>query len=100
MKNDIFARQFDELFEEADDIAASSKISAEPGFTGRSFVDNNLLIGWRVKVKNCLQNIGGDKLPHLLAFNTHEESTIAETNSSIFKRQRAVFRNCSPGLVA
>jgi hypothetical protein len=88
--NKKLAQRFVELENQLDDMEATRK-SGHGIFAAPETIDNELLTGWIVKVKNLLVTACGDNSQHFLAFEKGEKRTGMESYYSVKKRLGAIF---------
>jgi hypothetical protein len=79
--------RFDELEEQLIQVQNTKEKNSD----GYTFVDNELLNEWRVKVKNIIINACGKDSVHYIDFVESEKRKGYESNYSIFSRLKAVF---------
>jgi hypothetical protein len=91
MRNDtsLLARRFAEL--DAQYLAVEATKRFRDGSFAGDFVDNEMLIGWRVKVNNLLAKACGEQSVHYQKFNQIETDSGWSTNYQVGKSQKAVF---------
>jgi hypothetical protein len=83
-----FKRRFDELLVQVDDLENAKWTNS----SGRDYVDDEVLLGWRVKVRNLLSQACGEKSEHYQQFVQVEgERVMMSTNHDQMKRLKAVF---------
>ncbi len=88
--NKIFEKQFTELIQQAQRVEETKRRMSD-GFSGQGdYVDEEMLLGWRVKVKNLLHRVCESNSPYILSFENMEKLFIT-TNYNTFKKQKAVF---------
>ncbi len=88
--NKKLAQRFNELKDQLEAIE-QTKHMAE-GFYGNStYVDDELLTSWKVKVKNLLVTACGESSQHFIAFVKSEEYQSMESNYDVKKRLGAIF---------
>jgi hypothetical protein len=88
----IIARQFEELEKQASQVEASKETHHDEMFGGGEYVDNDLLLKWKVKVRSLLSKLCGEDSQYFKKFEEEENSGIVgTTNFEIFKRLRAIF---------
>lgn len=81
-------RRFDELLVQLDDLEKTTWKNS----VGTRYVDNELYVGWGVKVRNLLSQACGEKSEHYRAFERIEEKPPPlVTNHSQLQLFRAVF---------
>jgi hypothetical protein len=89
--NKILEKQFAELIQQAQRVEETKRRGSD-GFLGQyDYVDQEMLLGWRVKVKNLLHRICESNSSYILEFEKLESSFKMSTNYDIFKMQKAVF---------
>jgi Domain of unknown function (DUF4145) len=89
--NKIFKQRFDELEAQAAQVEAS-KVAQDSGMYGyQNYVDNDLLLNWKVKVKNLLSKVCGEDSQHFQQFEKNETGVSFTTNYNIFQALKAVF---------
>lgn len=90
--NKVIARQFEELEEQVSQVEASKTVRHNEMFGGGEYVDNDLLLKWKVKVKSLLSKLCGEDSQHFKHFEKEEESGIVgTTNFEILKRLKSIF---------
>jgi hypothetical protein len=89
--NKVFKRRFEELEDQASKIESSKKIHHGEGFGSGEYVDNELLLNWKVKAKNLLSKVCSDESQHFIQFEKEENARSLGTNYSLLKRLKAVF---------
>lgn len=85
----LLARRFAEL--DAQYLTVEATKSYRDGSFAGDFVDNEMLIGWRVKVNNLLAKACGEQSVHYQKFNQIETDFGWSTNYQVGKSQKAVF---------
>lgn len=85
--NRNFKQRFDELESQSVQVEASRKVNPD----NREYIDNDLLVNWKVKVKNLLLKVCGEESPHFQQFEKSEPGLPYSTNYIIFKSLKAVF---------
>jgi len=84
------SKRFDQLANEMVSIEATQRTYS--GDLGTSLiVDDELLLAWKVKVKNLLVSACGKESQHYQEFNEAERIVGFDTNYDAFKRMKAVF---------
>lgn len=85
-------RRFSELLIQADEVAGTTRTEFS-NLTGHSEqrLDNDLMLGWCVKVRNLLVSACGRESEHFTSFVTAEEPSFYESNPARLKRLKAVF---------
>ncbi|OKH29997.1 DUF4145 domain-containing protein [Calothrix sp. HK-06] len=91
MVNKVLRQRFNELEAQAKTVEASRKIYHFEGSNDAEYVDNYLLLNWKVKVKNLLSKVCGEKSQHFQQFEKEEEGGGFITNYGIFKSLKAIF---------
>lgn len=90
--NKVIKRQFEALELQAHQVEASKRAHHGEMFGNRVFVDNNLLLSWKVKVKNLLSNLCGENSQYFKQFEKEENiGIVGTTNLDIFKGLKAIF---------
>jgi hypothetical protein len=93
--NKLFKQRFDELEAQAAQIENSKTVvnSNEMlgSFVSSEFVDNELLLNWKVKVRNLLSKVCGEESQHFQQFEKNESAIFQDTNFEIFRRLKAIF---------
>ncbi len=69
--NKKLAQRFNELKEQLDEIESTKHI-ADGLYGATTKIDNKLFTGWKIKVKNLLANVCGEKSQHFIAFTKGE----------------------------
>jgi len=87
---EVFKQRFEELEEQASQLESSKKVLRTEIIGGTNEVDSNLLLSWKVKVKNLLSKVCGEDSQHFKQFEREEES-VYYTTYGIFKAFKAVF---------
>ncbi len=87
MLNEIFKKHFDELEDQSTQVEASK---AEILGSAEYFIDNDLVLKWRVKVKNLLSKVCGKESQHFHQFEKTED-TVYYNAYTMFKDLKAVF---------
>lgn len=87
---EVFKQRFEELEEQASQLESSKKVLRTEIIGGTNEVDSNLLLSWKVKVKNLLSKVCGEDSQHFKQFEREEESGY-HTTYGIFKAFKAVF---------
>lgn len=90
--NKLFAKRFEELKIQADEVEAS-KITetGKKAFDNSTNVDNEKLLHWKVKVRNLLSKICGENSQHFQEFEKIEEYPMYFGNYDKFRSFKAVF---------
>ena len=90
--NKVIARQFEELEEQASQVEASKRVQDNGIFCGGEYVDKDLLLKWKVKVRSLLSKLCGEDSQYFKQFEEEEQSGIVgTTNFEIFKRLKSIF---------
>lgn len=90
--NKIFKQRFNELEEQAIQVDASKKMRRDGTLGSGEYIEYDLLLNWRVKVKNLLSKVCGQESQHFQQFEKQEEDSASYiTNYSTFKSLRAIF---------
>lgn len=87
----LFKKRFNELEAQADVVEASKTIGSGKISKGQEYVDSDLLLNWKVKVRNLLSKVCGEDSQHFQQFEKIENSSVYTTNYTIFKRLKAIF---------
>ncbi len=88
--NRIFKQRFDELETQAIQVEASKTLRHGEMYGSGEFVDNDLLLNWKVKVKNLLSKVCGEESQYFQQFEKNESRTYG-TNYTIFNSLKAIF---------
>ena len=86
---DKFLNRYSSLINETD-LIENSKYVYETRFGDDYKVDNNLLLTWKVKVKNLISLSCGENSQHFKEFLESEKSRDYQTNYSEFNRMKSV----------
>lgn len=89
MKNKL-SKRFDELIQQADDVASTVKTTHYQQFGSDTSVAQDALLGWVVKVKNLLIKVGGEDCVHYKEFVKSEDQSSWSGNLSRFNAQKAI----------
>jgi hypothetical protein len=90
--NKVIARQFEELEEQVSQVEASKTVRHNEMLGGGEYVDNDLLLKWKVKVKSLLSKLCGEDSQYFKQFEEEEESGfVGTTNFEILKRLKSIF---------
>lgn len=89
--NKIFKQRFDELENQAFEVEASRAVDHSGMFGSSEYVDDNLLLNWKIKVRDLLSKVCGENSQHFQQFEKAEDGILYATNYSIFKSLKAVF---------
>ena len=92
MNQQLFKKRFIELEHQASQIEASKIVDMSPTYgDSREYVDWNLLLGWKVKVKNCLSQICGEESQYSKQFEKNESSILGSNCIQTFLNLRTIF---------
>jgi hypothetical protein len=86
----VLRRRFDELLVQLEAVERTKKFESGTLVSG-DFVDDNLLLGWRVKAYNLLAKACGLESEHYRRFESVENKNLYLTNYQVMLRQKAVF---------
>lgn len=86
----LLSKRFDELTAEGERVKATHRLSNSDMFGSRSYVDNDALVEWKVKVQNLLTTACGADSEHYKAWSSEAKAHTGETNHSILKRLQGV----------
>jgi hypothetical protein len=89
--NRLFKQRFAELEAQAVRVESSKETRPSASSGSDEYVDNNLLLNWKVKVRNLLSKVCGEESQHFQQFEKSENDSAYWTNYSIFKDLRAIF---------
>jgi hypothetical protein len=87
MLNKVFKKRFDELEDQSMQVEASK---AQILGSAKYSIDNDLVLNWRVKVKNLLSKVCGEESQHFHQFEKTED-TAYHYAYTMFKDLKAVF---------
>lgn len=90
---DLFARRFDELNQQLEELQASVT-TRRRGHGGGTYehLESDLLLNWGVKVRSLLGRLGGEASTHLALFAGSESYLgIGDSEGRRLKRMKAVF---------
>ena len=88
----VFKRRFEELEGQAAQVESSKKFCQNGMSISGEYVDNNLFLGWKVKVKNLLSKVCGEDSQHFKQFEKEENrGGLGITNYYVFKKLKVVF---------
>lgn len=87
----LHSKRFGELADQLALVEQSKRYEADDIGHQQEYVDDQLLLGWRVKVRNLIANACGEGSQHFKAFAEAEEPSIYTTNVYTLTRVRAVF---------
>ncbi|MBD2105583.1 DUF4145 domain-containing protein [Nodosilinea sp. FACHB-13] len=87
--NKLFKQRFEELKEQLSQIEASK---FRQNYGGGEYVNDELLLSWKVKVRNLLSKVCGEESQHFKQFEIAENYGLpGTTNFDVLKRLKAVF---------
>jgi hypothetical protein len=86
-----FKQRFEELENQASQVESSKKVDHSEMFGSREFVDNELLLSWKVKVRNLLSKVCGEDSQHFKQFEKEGNRVEWGTNCGVFKGLKAIF---------
>jgi hypothetical protein len=89
--NKIFKKRFDELLAQAKQVEDSREMRHGEIFSRDEYIDNDLLLNWKVKVKDLLSKVCGKESQYFRQFEQDKEGMTYTTNYSIFKSLKAIF---------
>jgi hypothetical protein len=89
--NKLFKKRFEELENQASQVEHSKKTYNSEMFGSTTSVDNELLLSWKVKVKNLLFQVCSENSQHFKQFEKEETEGRLGTNYSLFKGLKAIF---------
>ena len=89
--NKLFRQRFDELEAQAIQVESSRATQHSEMWGSREYVDNDLLLNWKVKVRNLLSKVCGEESQHFQQFEKNENVVPHATNYGIFKGLKAIF---------
>jgi hypothetical protein len=87
----LHSRRFSELVDQLAAVEQSKHFETDFSGKSREYVDDQLLLNWRVKARSLLVNACGEASQHFKAFAEAEETSMYTTNLQILARVRAVF---------
>jgi|GEM_PF-6956758 len=87
---DLFQKRFDELLADATKLESTKHMENSEFLGNAEYIDNNLLVTWKVKVKDLLTKLCGNDSEQFKAFCEKENPKYMATNYSIFKDLQAV----------
>jgi dihydrofolate reductase len=88
--NKLFKQRFEELNIQADAIEKTKEYHSG-SFCEGDFIDNQLLLKWKVKVEDLLLKICGEESQYFRQFQKAEEVVMGMTNYDTFKDLQSVF---------
>jgi len=86
----LLEKRFAELVEQLAAVEAT-KQHRQSDMTSGDYVDNALLLNWKVKAKNLLSRACGEQSEHYRGFVDCEQGSFYSTNYQIMLRLKAVF---------
>jgi hypothetical protein len=86
----LLARRFAELLSQLDSVEATKKYH-QTEYVAGNYVDDNLLLNWRVKSRNIISQACGIESEHYRQFIKSEEGYMMSTTFDILNRLKAVF---------
>ena len=89
-KTSLLARRFAELASQLESVEATKKYR-QSEYTDGHYVDNNMLLNWKVKARNLISQACGIESEHYRQFVKSEKGYIASTNFDILNSLKAVF---------
>lgn len=89
--NKLFKQRFDELEAQAIQVEASRATRHSEMWGSGEYVDNDLLLNWKVKVRNLLSKVCGEESQHFQQFEKNENVVGYSTSYDIFKSLKAIF---------
>jgi hypothetical protein len=90
--NQLFKKRFIELEHQASQIEASRKKEMSPMYSApRECVNWKLLLAWKVKVKNFLSQICGEKSQYFKQFEENESSLLGSNHIETFLCLKTIF---------
>ncbi len=90
--NQLFKQRFIELEHQASQIEASKIMETSPMYGDTiGYVDWNLLLSWKVKVKNFLSQICGEESQYFKQFEKSESSFLGSNYIETFLHLRTIF---------
>ena len=87
----LHARRFSELEDQLKQVEQSKHFESDLNGRPREYVDDQLLLNWRVKARSLLVNACGESSQHFKAFAEAEQTSMYTTNLHTLIRVRAVF---------
>lgn len=93
--NKVFKKHFDEL--EAQTMQVEASITTHPietvsgEYINVEYINNDLLLNWKVKVKSLLSKVCGEQSQHFQQFEKNEDGIAHATNYIIFTSLKAIF---------
>ncbi len=90
MKSGIFAKRFDELALQLQQIEQTKRYESSDYFSGNR-IDNKMFLNWRVKSRNLLSVVCGTQSEHYRQFIESEKPQAYRDDSDVMADLRAVF---------
>ena len=87
----IFERRFSELESQVLSIEATKQWKHSEYSGSYEDIDGNLILNWKVKVKNLLSNLCGENSQHFSAFIEAGTATAFTSNYTMLQQMKAVF---------
>jgi hypothetical protein len=87
----LLAKRFSELETQLKEVEATKRQGEGVGGRPKHYVDGQLLLNWKVKVKNLLSKACGLDSEHYKHFELAEKGNYHTTNYDILRRLEAVF---------
>ncbi|ACK71801.1 conserved hypothetical protein [Gloeothece citriformis PCC 7424] len=90
--NKLYRQRFQELCKQLDKLENTKK-NYYSEFLGsyKNYVDDDILLNWKVKVKDLLSKVCREESQHFREFLESETATWGDTNYNILQRMKAVF---------
>ncbi|GIU21056.1 hypothetical protein [Shewanella sp. MBTL60-007] len=88
--NKILIQRFNELQDQLDTIK-STKTTVQGTYGPSETIDNELFIGWKVKVRHLLSTVCGENSQHFLAFDANEKLKTIGSLYGDLRRLGAIF---------
>jgi hypothetical protein len=89
--NKVFKQRFDELEAQAMQVEASKRMDYSEMFGSGEYIDSDLFLNWKVKVRNLLSKVCGEESQHFHQFEKNEDGIAYTTNYTTFKSLKAIF---------
>lgn len=89
--NKLFQQRFNELEAQAVQVEASKVMRHSEMFGNAEYIDDNLLLNWKVKVRSLLSKACGEESQHFQQFEKNESVRLYSTNYDTFKSLKAIF---------
>lgn len=87
----LYEKRFEELESQILQIESTQQQKYSEYSGNYIHIDSNLLLNWKVKVKNLLISVCGEKSQHFTSFLEAEKPMMMESSLSILYRINAVF---------